>query len=447
MLKLLKNKSLINRNTIILFSIYSNALAIYQVFATMQTDFVRNIIDITEISQLNNVRSVFMLVLAFTAFPWAYLAEKIKRKYLLIISSLFNFLGPLLSAFCTSYSELILFQIISGIGYAGSVNLTRIMILDVVPRKESGRVYSLLTLGGILQGALCGQLIPSIMVGQSYWYFSFILVAIINLISFIFSLFIIEPKKGSQENALESVLKDDLEYSYKLNFSDLKRVLKVRSNLYLLIFYFFFNMAVGAYIFVNFPLLTEEFNLPPPLAMMFLTGSQLPILLGTIYWGPKSDEEFKKKMDGKVKIIIKTQSIFLPLMILNFIILYFAKNVFFGLLFLCCAGLLVASFFWNIPMTSVPSIFADINPPEHRGTIISISGLSLAIGQSLGIFLAGIFVTLHGTYIWGLIIIFLTAHIGILFLFSSKKIITKEVEDLTNLLEKRAEEIKNGATK
>ncbi|MCP4763609.1 MAG: MFS transporter, partial [archaeon] len=135
------------------------------------------------------------------------------------------------------------------------------------------------------------------------------------------------------------------------------------------------------------------------------------------------------------------------LMILNFIILYFAKNVFFGLLFLCCAGLLVASFFWNIPMTSVPSIFADINPPEHRGTIISISGLSLAMGQSLGIFLAGIFVTLHGTYIWGLIIIFLTALIGILFLFSSKKIITKEVEDLTNLLEKRAEEIKNGATK
>ncbi|MCP4761318.1 MAG: MFS transporter, partial [archaeon] len=141
MLKLLKNKSLINRNTIILFSIYSNSLAIYQVFATMQTDFVRNIIDITEISQLNNIRSVFMLVLAFTAFPWAYFAEKIKRKNLLIISSLFNFFGPLLSAFCTSYSELILFQIISGIGYAGSVNLTRIMILDVVPRKESGRVY------------------------------------------------------------------------------------------------------------------------------------------------------------------------------------------------------------------------------------------------------------------------------------------------------------------
>ncbi|MCP4763610.1 MAG: MFS transporter [archaeon] len=441
----MQEDSIFNKNLILVSLIYGSSGTIFQILTAMQMDLVKNIADIDNLAQINEIRSIFLIITAFCTFPWAFFAEKIKRKNLLILSTFLSFLGPLLIVFlCTSYIELLIYQIVSGIGFAGVITIANILVLDIVPGKESGRAFSFLSLLFILTGAFFAQIIPSILfVETPNWRNAFIVVAFINFLSIIFSFLILEPKKGSQENALESVLVENLEYSYKLRISDVKDILKIRSNFYLLFFNFITWFGTGAMNFVLFPLFTEEFNLSPFIAMLILIASNLPILYGTVFWGERSDKEFKKKPDGKVKITIITQVIYLPCIILSLFCLYFAKEGFIVLFFIFLAGLFVTTFFWNTPVTTLPSIYGDVNPPEHRGTVMSLSGLVSSLGQGFGIYLVGSFFRAQETYILGLIFLFCISSIGILFLFSTKKRIPKEIENLTKLMEKRAQEIKN----
>jgi len=234
-------------------------------------------------SQIGIVSSVFILVGALVTLLWGYLADKYSRKKLLLIGTLLGEIPCFLTAFVNSYPQLFVVRILTGFGIGVILPVASSLLGDYFPSRERGKGFGwFLSAAGF--GYLTGAAIAGIIGPRFSWRYPFILAAAPNfLLAPLFYLLVKEPKRGETE--LGEFLKTGLVYNYKVKLSDFKRLITIRTNLYLNLQSIFGCIPWGVLSSWIITFFVQEKGFPIPTATTFGLGFAGMRMFGNVCGG------------------------------------------------------------------------------------------------------------------------------------------------------------------
>jgi ACDE family multidrug resistance protein len=367
----LSGKLYLNKNLQIIFGI--TLIAVMGV-ASITPAFPRieRELNISE-QQVGYLITIFTLPGVFLTPVLGVLADRYGRKKILVPSLMLFGVAGFMCFFMRNYQMLLLFRLLQGIGAAsiGSLNVTLIGDFFKGTERAGAMGYnaSILSIGTASYPAIGGIL------ATFGWYFPFFLpaFAVPMALVVIYSL-----DSGKSSN------------SEKFSIYLAKAWKSIKDKRVILIFIasiFTFIILYGAYL-SYFPFLVDsKFSAAPYVIGILFSVSSLTTALTSSQVG-KLSARFSDKTLLKTAFVIYTIS----LLIIPFIPglwLLLIPLVLFGI----AQGL-------NIP--SLQTLLTDLAPPENRAAFMSLNGMVLRLGQTLGpIFMGWVFgiFGLSGVYI------------------------------------------------
>ncbi|MFW6370128.1 MAG: MFS transporter [Bacteroidota bacterium] len=372
-------KSLLkDRNLYIIFSItligVMGVSSITPAFPEIAGEF-----DITK-QQVGYLISVFTLPGIFLTPFLGILADRLGRKKVLVPALLLFGVAGFACFFARDFKLLLLFRFIQGVGAAsiGSLNVT--LIGDLYSGKQRGTAMgyngSVLSVGTAAYPAIGGALAA---IG---WYFPFILPVLGIMIGFIVMRFLKNPEPKNNMKMMQ-YLGNTLMSMYKF------KVLTVFLGSIT-----FFIIIYGAFL-TYFPFLMEEkFGAPVYVIGVVMSGTSIFAAITSSQLG-----KLFKLFSYRTLLLIS-----FALYIISLLIVPIVPNIF--VLLVPSAILGIAN---GINMPVVQTLLAGLAPMEYRGAFMSVNGMVLRLGQTLGPLYTGIFYGL-----WGLKGAFLSAIVPVL---------------------------------
>jgi MFS family permease len=456
-------------------------------------------------SEIGIVIGVQYLVQGCFTFLFGYLSDKLPRKYLLIFGGIIWVIGSLLTSTAWDLSSMLLFRIIASIGLGVQAPVTFSMLSDMFPSEKRSNAFAwwgIANLVGVLAVgsiALSFNTIPSTALDpnrfasfsaqidfirlnhaaqSALWRIPYVFIAIVGLFLIGLLFLVKEPKRGSKEKALETILlDDDIDYSkqYKIRKEDIKFVYKRKTNIFLVL-NFFDNVTSG--VIVSYLLLYLNTEIGLVLNFTNISIDLLLILIGLIiglgiaFWGQfhfakLGDKKYKSgDLRGRIKVMVfcalfqipflaaalfitptfgTTKTIFLGAMVVNDFVFWI-----FFILMLTLIGIGLAGSFGGTPNWYASLI--DGNLPEQRGTMIAIASLMDTIGRAVGAFAGAYFFAVFNNspsplaqnYPISLMLITVGAVFGIIsMIMSVPSLLTceKDFSEVLNILKQRAAEL------
>ncbi len=288
------------------------------------------------------------------------IADRLGRKRV-IIPSLFLFgIAGVSCAFTQSYQTLIIFRFFQGVGAAalGSINVT--LIGDIYHGKQRatamGYNASVLSFGTAIYPAIGGALT---MLGWNYPFFFPILAIPVGI-------WVLKSLKNPEPEGVEKF------FSYLLNALKSMAIKKVIGLFVLSISTFI--ILYGAYITV-FPLyLKDSFNATPLQIGLVMSAMSVATAITSSRLG-RIVEKFHKS-----RIIIFAFALYVIALVLIPLMPKIIYVVFPALIFGTAQGL-------NLPATM--TFLADLSSIKYRAAFMSVNGMVLRIGQTIGPILVG----------------------------------------------------------
>ncbi|RYL94113.1 MFS transporter [Sporolactobacillus sp. THM19-2] len=358
------------------------------------------------ISSMGVISAVNILATSFSSLFWGYLSGKYHRKRLIIVGTLIWVVGVFLTAFSGSFIQLLIYQIITGIGLGCVASIGFSALTDYVPYRSRGTVLSL---WGMSQGfgGIAGALIASIISTMSSWRLPFEILALIGMLLVVLYFFVDEPKFGSTEPELQAMMKGGQNYAYRISLGQVMTMLGKRSNLLLFLQGFFMNIATGSLIWLPTLYISkiEEIGYGHKTAMIvaaFLFG--IFQIGGTLssFFGYLGDVLQRRSYKARALLTAALVLLTMPLYILLFIypidqlslpdttnslqlfvslIGQLLFNPWILLLFLIS---FLASAAQSANTPNWLALITDVNLPEHRGAVFSIANLANSLGRTAG---------------------------------------------------------------
>lgn len=358
------------------------------------------------ISAMGVISAVNILATSVSSLFWGYLSGKYNRKNLIIIGTLVWVAGVYLTSLSASYVQLLLFQIVTGVGLGCVASIGFSALTDYVPYQSRGVILSL---WGMSQGfgGIAGALIASIVSTLSNWRLPFEVLSLLGMLLVVFYFFVEEPKFGNTEPELRTLIAEGESYNYRITLNQVALMLRKKSNLLLFLQGFFMNIATGSLIWLPTLYIAkiEALGYGPKISMIvaaflfgiFQIGGTLSSFFG--YLG-----DVLQRKSHKARALITAVFVFLtmPLYILLFIFpidqLSLPETTNSVTLFFSLLGQLFTNP-WML-MLFIISLFAsaaqsantpnwlalitDVNLPEHRGAVFSIANLANSLGKTVG---------------------------------------------------------------
>jgi len=364
------------------------------------------------VSAMGVVSAVTIFFSAVSSILWGYMADKGKRKPLIIIGTFIFTISTFLTAFSKNFFQLILCQIFTGIGLGCIGSIGYSVLTDFIPKKYLG---TLLSLWGLSQGfgGIAGAIMAPIISTHSSWRRPFIIISIIDFI-FMFSFFIMkEPEKGSAEPELKDLYNEGLSYNYSIQLNHIPIITAKKSNKWLMMQGFFMQVTIGTLIWL--PTLyaskirSEGINADTAaIAAGYFYGLLQMGGLSSTYFGYLGDRFQKKTYRGRAlmtgSLLLAAIPLYIlmfllpmdnlklptsnePFLILGSLIKQFITNPWIFLMFILavCATAAQSA---NTP--NWLALLTDINLPEHRATAFSIANLINGFGRAIGNILIGL---------------------------------------------------------
>lgn len=364
------------------------------------------------VSAMGVVSAVTIIFSALSSIFWGYMADRGKRKHLIIIGTFIFTISIFLTAFSKNYFQLILCQIFTGIGLGCVGSIGYSVLTDFIPKKYLG---TLLSLWGLSQGfgGIAGAILAPIISTHSSWRRPFILISIIDFVFIILYFFMKEPEKGSAEPELKDLHKEGVSYKYSIELSHIPKITAKKSNKWLMFQGFFMQITIGTLIWL--PTLYaskiryEGINADTAsIAAGYFFGLLQMGGLSSTYFGYLGDKFQKKTYRGRALLTGGLILTAIPLYVLMFllpmdnlrlptsndpflILISLVKQFFTNpwiLLMFILAVCATAAQSANTP--NWLALLTDINLPEHRATAFSIANLVNGCGRALGNVLIGI---------------------------------------------------------
>ncbi len=358
------------------------------------------------IAKLGNISAVNILVTAVSSVYWGYLSGKFKRKRLIMLGTIIWVVSIFLTSISQSYLQLLLFQILTGVGLGCIASIGFSVLTDYIHFEKRGMILSL---WGMAQGlgGIIGSLLASLTATTTSWRWPFEIVGFIGFFLIILYLFVEEPSRGQSDPELKGLLKNGQTYNYFIDAKQILPILFKRSNLFLFFQAFFMNIATGSLIWIPtlfiFKIQQQGYSVA---TAMIASGYLYAIFqiggMTSVYFGHLGDRFQKKTYKGRAYLTSFFVLFTMPLYIFMFLIpmdnLILPKDpnaisIFIGLIkqiFLnpWMALLFVLSMFASASQSAnTPNwlaLITDVNFPEHRGTAFSVGNLFNSLGRTIG---------------------------------------------------------------
>ncbi|MER7416420.1 MFS transporter [Micromonospora peucetia] len=417
---------------------------------------------------LGLVTAASFLASAVAAVGWAYVGDRTNRKPLLMVGTLIWALGTGGSAMAVNYPAFLAAQILAavGLGAVGSVGFS--VVTDLISPRRRGLVMSFWGLSqgvGTLAGTLVGGLL-----GAADWRRPFLLLTVVGLAATAAYLFTYDIRRGQSEPELAAALATGAEYDYRISRADLPRILGRRTNRWLILQGLTAQAAFGSLVWlpVLFAERAEDQGYSAATAVIvgsvFATLFQLGGVL-SIVGGLVGDALQRRTPRGRALVAAVGILAALPF----YLVLFFVpvridvpdgagagavvRAVLASVVSEPTVGLSLLTAVVALALTSANSpnwfaLIADVNPPEHRGTVYSLGNLVNGVGRAAGNGLVG--VAFHGlraafppplNYAVGLAafqLFFIPT--GIMYWLASRTS-PKDITDVHTLLHNRAERL------
>ncbi|MGE5574362.1 MAG: MFS transporter [Bacteroidota bacterium] len=347
--------------------------------------------------QIGIIGSAFTILGALVSMFFGYFTDRFSRKKLLAFTVLLGEIPCFLTgvrAFTTTYNQLLVLRILTGLGVGGIFPITFSLVGDYFNAEHRATAIAFVsTAWGI--GEMLGQVMPGFLAGTYGWRLPFILAAIPNFVLVpVFMLMAREPKRGAREKELADLLKRGFEYTERIKFSDLKAVLANRTNLLGFVQGIPGSIPWGLIPFFLIPFyegkgFTKEF------ATMLTLVLGLGATAGGLLGGWAGDRIFRRSPRA------------LPLFCAGAVLAGVAPGYMIMTMHLtpamgshAMAMPLVASFLTGvivtIPSANIKAMLINVNPPERRGSVFGLHNITDSLGRGIGPFLGGMLIRSHG---------------------------------------------------
>jgi len=375
----------------------------------------------------------FVLVSALFALLWGYYTDRINRSKVIMAGAFSWTFGMMLTAFSNSFFMLIISRVASGAGLGCVLPVGYSIISDSIPPKErSGWFGTLAILSSLSNGA--GQGLSSFVGPILSWRFPFILLSGISIIVIIVLFFVKIPQRGASEDELLELVELDLDYSYRISKKDLIKIVKKKSNRYLIIQGFFAIIPGTILVYFTTSMLSLQYFYQIPTEIRLQTSTifagmvGIGYILGNSIFARLGDILFLRNKKNRVRLgticlilsipfaiimFLSLQPIDVNLLDINYPVLpekipteemfsfiiqtigkifstYPSYIVFF--IFALIGSMLAAG-----PVANRNAVMIDINMPEHKGTAASFFKLSEQLGKGVTLLISYPLISLLGS--------------------------------------------------
>jgi MFS family permease len=377
---------------------------------------------------------IFMLI-------FGYLADKITRKWIVfcgaLIFSLFALLTIVVPSGGRGYVLFFFITIITGIGYGALVPSIFSLIGDIISRESRSKGYSFFSIASFF-GIVVGTGLAT-FIGSSDWRVPFFIIGFMGLIATILFIFFKEPSRiGKDESYL--LEKDGIEYTYRINFSDLSTIFKKKANIWLVV-NFVDNIPSGIILFLLYAYMEEYHGIPSEITIFVMLLILIFIILGTIIFGIIGDRAFRKgNKKARVKLALFGNIFPIPFLFVALIIPFRSPNLFPGL-FIWIILFMIGMFANGAVNGNWYATVADLNLPEHRGTVLAASNFFDIIGRAIGPLIGAVVADLF-EYVFGMMTAIFAWILIPFFWIPVLRNVIKEMNETQSIFEERIQSLK-----
>lgn len=315
----------------------------------------------------------------------ADLAARLSRKWLLVAVAFVGQLACLLSGFATSYGELHLLRALTGIGVGGAFPLVFSLVGDLFPveRRASANATVGLAMG---LGIAAGQQLAGSVGPVLGWRAPFILVAVPGLLlNLAFAWIAREPRRGQHEAALRDFLAEGHAYSERLRLSDLPDLLRVRTNLVLLLQALPGTVPWGVFFVYLNDYYAHDKGFSVQVATLLVMAIGVAALGGAFLGGLLGQRLFNRHPRYlPLLCALTTAAAVLP----TALVISYPVRPGTGLLGPIAAGF-AAGLLAACTGPNVNTMLINVNPPERRGAAFALLNLFNDLGRGLGAWVVG----------------------------------------------------------
>ncbi|WP_204297352.1 MFS transporter [Actinoplanes campanulatus] len=358
--------------------------------------------------------TVMFLVSAVAAIGFAYVGDRTDRKPVLIVGTVIWVAGTAWSGLAGDYGQFLASQAVAAFGLGGVASVSFSVVSDLISPRRRGLVMSF---WGLSQGVgtLAGTLVGGIL-GHDDWRRPFLFASAAGVVALLAYLFTYSVPRGDSQPELAGV-----DYEERIHHEDLPVILKRRTNVWLILQGGTAQIAFGSMVWlpVLFRARAEDQGYTTGTAVLigsvFATVFQLGAAL-SILGGLAGDRLQRRTPRGRALVASIGVLAAVPL----YVVLFFVpmkitvpdgagtgaviSGVFTNVLTEPTVGICLAVAVVAVMLTSANSpnwfaMIADVNPPQHRGTVYSLGNLINGAGRAGGnVLVAVAFASLAGAF-------------------------------------------------
>jgi MFS family permease len=343
--------------------------------------------------------TVMFLVSAVAAIGFAYAGDRTNRKPVLIIGTVIWVVGTYWSGLSGDYTSFLLSQVLAAFGLGAVASVSFSVVSDLISPKRRGLVMSL---WGLSQGAgtVAGTMVGGLL-GHDDWRRPFLVVATVGVIATVAYLFTYDVPRGDSQPELAGI-----EYDQRIHHDDLPVILRRRTNVWLILQGISAQVALGSLVWlpVLFRARAEDQGYSTGTAVivgsvfatLFQLGGALSILGGLV-----GDRLQRRTPRGRALVASIGVLAAVPFYVVLFLVpmridvpdgagsAAVIRAVLADVFTQPTVGACLATAIFALALTSANSpnwfaMIADVNPPEHRGTVYSLGNLVNGVGRAGG---------------------------------------------------------------
>ncbi len=363
---------------------------------------------------VNLVTAASFLVTAVAAVGWAYTGDHSRRKPLLMGGTAIWAVGFGGCGLTHGYPAYFAFQMFASIGLGAVASVGFSVVSDLISPRRRGLVMSLWGLShgvGTLAGTLVGGLVGA-GASPDAWRRPFLLMAALGLLAVLAYLFVYDIRRGQSEPELAALFESGGEYRHRIDRFDVAVILRRRTNVWLILQGLTAQATFGSLVWLPRLLEARAQAQGYSEATAIVVGSVFSVLfqLGgalSIIGGLVGDRLQRRTPRGRALVAAAGILAGVPFYVVLFfvpldvdipdgagkpaIVLAVLRSVVTEpTVAACFLAALTALALTSANSPNWFAMLADVNPPEHRGTVYSMGNLVNGVGRAAGNSLVGV---------------------------------------------------------
>ncbi len=313
------------------------------------------------------------------------------------------------------YAAFFALRALAGIGAGAFLPAVFSLASDTVEPGRRGTAFGLMSTA-MLVGRLAGFGLGGALGGD--WRTAYVIVGAAELLAACLFLIYREPERGGCEEDLKDAIREGVPYRFRIARADARALFRTRSNIWL-VFNFVDAIPGAVVLFLIFKYMKDVHNLGSAGVNAMLLAVFAAGAAGALVFGRLGDVGFRRDKRAKVAVAMACNA--LPIV---FMLLFLANRARVpegaaaaswaatpGMIALVAT--VAAALFINQGVNpNWYGTLADINLPEHRGTMVSLASVMDLAGNALGPLIASYAATLWGLRTaMGLVLVFWAANV------------------------------------